>query len=87
MNSPEGLLYSEVGDTVSVMLEGADVDAKGHQIIWENRERRSIAASAQRIGVEHPDFPLDLIEENVINWLESEFAPATYTPEQFDELD
>jgi hypothetical protein len=39
------------------------------------------------IGVAHPDYPLDLIEENVIDWLESEFAPPTYTPEQFDELD
>jgi hypothetical protein len=27
------------------------------------------------------------IEEHVIEWLLSEFAPPTYTPEQFDELD
>jgi hypothetical protein len=87
MNSPQGELYAEVGETVSVMLERADVDAKKRQIIWENGERLSIAASARRIGVEHPDYPPDLIEENVINWLESEFAPETYTPEQFDELD
>jgi hypothetical protein len=87
MNSPEGELFLEVGEIISVMLEQADVDAVGRQIIWDNGERLSIAASAQRIGVEHPEYPLDIIEQNVVIWLESEFAPPTYTPEQFDELD
>jgi hypothetical protein len=87
MNSPEGELFIEVGDTVSDVLERADVDAKERQIIWDNGERLSIAASAQRIGVEHPDYPLGVIEQNVIIWLESEFAPPAYTPEQLDELD
>ena len=74
-NSPEGLLYSEVSDTVSDVLERADVDAKERQIIWEDGERLSITASAERI------------REHVIEWLLGEFAPPTYTPEQFDELD
>jgi hypothetical protein len=87
MNSPEGELFEEVGETVSVMLERADVDANERQIIWEHGERLSIAASAQRIAVEYPDYPFDIIEENVINWLESEFAPPTYSREQLDELD
>jgi hypothetical protein len=87
MNSPEGELFLEVGELVSDVLEQADVGAKDRQIIWEDGERLSIAASAQRIGVEHPEYPLDIIEQNVIIWLESEFAPPTYTPEQLDELD
>jgi hypothetical protein len=87
MNSPEGELFIEVGEIVSVMLERADVDAKERQIIWDNGARLSIAASTQRIGVEHPDYPLDIIEQNIIIWLESEFAPPTYTPQQLDELD
>jgi len=86
-NSPEGLLYSEVSDTVSEVLERADVDAKVRQIIWEDGQRLSIAASAQRIQAEHPGYPLDLIEEHVIEWLEGEFAPPTYSREQLDELD
>ena len=86
-NSPEGVLFSEVGDTVSAMLERADVDAKQRQIIWEDGERLSIAASARRIGAEHPDYPLNFIEEHVIEWLEGEFAPPSYSREQFDELD
>ena len=87
MNSPQGELFLEVGEIVSDVLERADVGAKERQIIWEDGERLSIAASAQRIGVEHPEYPLDIIEQNVIIWLESEFAPPTYTPEQLDELD
>lgn len=87
-NSPEGLLYSEVSDTVSDMLERADVDAKERQIIWEDGERLSITASAKRIEAEHPaDYPLNFIDEHIIEWLLSEFAPPTYTPEQFDESD
>ena len=87
MNSPEGELFLEVGEIVSDVLERADVGTKERQIIWEDGERLSITASAQRIGVEHPEYPLDIIEKNVIIWLESEFAPESYTPEQLDELD
>jgi hypothetical protein len=76
-----------VSETVSVALERADVDANNRQIIWEDGERLSISASAQRIQAEYPDFTMDLIEEHVIEWLEAEFAPPTYTREQLDELD
>jgi hypothetical protein len=87
MNSPEGELFLEVGEDASAMLETADVDAKERQIIWDDGERLSISASAHRIGLEHPEYPLDIIEKNVIIWLESEFAPPSYTREQLDELD
>jgi hypothetical protein len=87
MNSPRGELSAEVSETVSVVLERADVDAKHRQIIWEDGQRLSISASAQRIHAEYPDFPMDLIEAHVIGWLEMEFAPPTYTQEQLDELD
>src|ERR1019366_8254487 len=77
----------EVSDTVSEVLERADVDAKVRQIIWEDGQRLSIAASAQRIQAEHPGYPVDLLEEHVIEWLEGEVAPPTYTRDQLDELD
>jgi hypothetical protein len=87
MNSPRGELSAEVSETVSVVLERADVDAKNRQIIWEDGRRLSISASAKRVHAEYPDFPMDLIEAHVISSLEGEFAPPTYTPEQLDELD
>jgi hypothetical protein len=86
-NSPEVALYFEMSDVVSTMLERADVDATGRQIIWEDGTGLSIAATAKRIGAEHREYQLDIIEEHVIEWLESDFVPSTYTPEQFDELD
>ena len=76
-----------MSDTVSKVLERADVDAKERRIIWEDGQRLSIAASAQRIQAEYPGYPPDLIEERVIEWLEGEFAPPTYTRDQLDELD
>jgi hypothetical protein len=87
MNSPRGELSAEVSETVSVVLERADVDAKNRQIVWEDGQRLSICASAQRIHAKYPAFPMDLIDAHVISWLEGEFAPPTYTPEQLDELD
>jgi hypothetical protein len=58
MNSPRGELSAEVSETVSVVFERADVDAKNRQIVWENGKRLSISASAQRIHAEYPDFPM-----------------------------
>jgi hypothetical protein len=74
MNSPRGELSAEVRDTVTVVLERADVDAKNRQIIWEDGQRLSISASAQRIQAQYPDYPMDLIEPHVIGWL---VAPPT----------
>ncbi|HWJ19640.1 MAG TPA: hypothetical protein VNR65_13025, partial [Geobacterales bacterium] len=62
MNSPQGELFLEVGEATSGVLESADVDAKERQIIWDDGEPLSISASAQRIGVEYPEYPLDMIE-------------------------
>ena len=86
-NSPESMLYFEVDETVTEALERADFDAKARQIIWEDGQRLSITASALRIRADHPDYPLNSIEEHIIEWLLGEFAPPTYTPEQLDELD
>ena len=87
MGSAEGELSGEVCDAVWTLLETADVDAKKRKIIWENGKRLSIPESVQRIHADHPDFPLDLIEEHLIGWLEMEFAPPTCSQKQLDELD
>jgi hypothetical protein len=65
-------------ETVSSVLEKADVDAKRRRIIWADGQRLSITQSAERIYADHPDLPLDLIESKVVSWLEMEFAPETY---------
>lgn len=87
MDSPQGKLSTEALDTVWMLLDKADVDAKDRKIIWEDGQRLSIAESVQRIHADHSDFPLELIETHLIGWLEMEFAPPTYSQKQLDELD
>ena len=87
MHTPEGELSGEVSDAVWALLDKTDVDAKNRKIIWEDGKRRSITESVQRIHAGYPDYPLELIEEHLIGWIEMEFAPPTYSQKQLDELD
>jgi hypothetical protein len=87
MESPDGDLSMEIMDTVSEMLEKADLDAKKQKLIWEDGERLSIDESVQRIHAANPEFPVDRIETHVISWIEMDFAPESYTEQQLDELD
>ena len=77
MGSPEGALSNEVSDAVWRLLEKTDVDAKRRKIIWGDGKKLSITASVQRIHADYPNFPLEMIEEHLINCLEMECAPPT----------
>ncbi len=87
MGSAEGELSGVARDVVWTALEKVDVDARQRQLIWEDGKRLSITESVQRLHADYPDFPLELIEERLIGWLEMDFAPPTYSEEQLDELD
>ena len=87
MGSTEGELSGVARDVVWAALEKVDVDARKRQLIWEDGKRLSITESVQRLHADYPDFPLELIEERLIGWLEMEFAPPSYSEEQLDELD
>lgn len=87
MQSAEGGLSSEVLDVVWRVLEKADVDAHKRKIIWPDGKRLSITQSVKRIHADFPDFPLELIEDHLVGWLEMEFNPPTYSQKQLDELD
>jgi hypothetical protein len=73
-------------DRVYAALENADVDARQRKIVWDDGRRLSIEQSAERIHAEHPDTPQELIETQVVGWLES-FAPEPYSERQLEELD
>lgn len=87
MGSGEGQQSIDALDRVWPLLKKADVDARRRKIIWPDGERLSIAQSAKRIHAIHPDLPLDVIESKVISWLEMEFTPEGYSPEELDKLD
>ena len=87
MNSAEGELYREVSDTLWPLLDELHVDAKQRQIIWLDGKRLDLDESVQTIQTDYPDFPRELIESRLISWLDAEYAPTGYSPEQFEELD
>ena len=78
----QGQLSIEVFDVVWMVLKEADVDARHRNIIWHDGQRLSIAESAKRIHAQYPDFALDLIEGDLIGWLEMGFAPPSYSRDQ-----
>ena len=87
MHSPEGELYSEVRETLWPLLQALQVDAKQRKLIWPDGKRLDLDESVQNIHANYPEFPRELIESRLISWLEMEYAPESYSPEQLDELD
>jgi hypothetical protein len=87
MHSPEGELYSEVSETLWPLLQQLQVDAKQRKLIWPDGKRLDLDASVQQIQTTYPEFPHELIESRLIAWLDAEYAPASYSPKQLDELD
>jgi hypothetical protein len=87
LDEPELELNDDVRGRAWESLENADVDAANRKIIWEDGKPLSIDETVQRIQQQYPEFPLDLIEEKVIVWLEGVYAPKSYSKTQLDELD
>ena len=87
MDSPDGQLSIEVVDALFGLLEKVDVDAKSRKLIWADGKRLSLDESVQRIHADYPQFPAEQIETRVISWLETGYAPDSYSQQQLDELD
>ena len=69
-NSPEDKLSDEVMDTVWTVLDKASLNARKRKIIWPDGQKLTINQSAKRIHADHPSYPLELIEDHLIGWLE-----------------
>jgi hypothetical protein len=87
MDSPEGEQYTEISQTIWALMKGVQLDARTRKVIWPDAERLDLEQSIQRIQKLHPDFPREAIEESLINWIEMDYAPETYSEAQLDELD
>lgn len=87
MGSPDGQTTIDVMDELFPILETLELDAKARQIVWPDGQRLSIDQSVQRIHADRPAFPADRIEENVIFWIEGDYAPEHYSQKQLNELD
>ena len=87
MGSPEGELSQEALDFVWALLDTTQVDAKDGKLIWPDGQRLGIEHTVRRIHKDHPELHRKLIEDKVISWLEMEYVPKDYTPEQMDEFE
>lgn len=87
MDSPDGELSIEVMDTIFALLEEVEVDAKCRKLIWVDGTRLPIDEAVQRIHADHPQFPIEQVEDRLISWLEMGYAPEHYSQQQLEELD
>jgi hypothetical protein len=86
-DSPEGKLWTEIGDVLDDLLKDVQLDAKQRQFIWPDADRLDLERSVQRIHKQYPDLPCDKIEEFLIDWIDMGYAPETYSQAQLDEID
>ena len=86
-DSPEGQQYAEFADVLCDLMEGVDLDAAQRRFIWPDGERLNLDQSAAYIHKQYPDAHRDWIEEYLIGWIETGYAPEHYSQAQLDELD
>ena len=86
-DSPEGEQAMEISDVLRLLLKDVQVDAKGRKFIWRDAEQLDLEQSVQRIQKQYPDFPSDQIEDYLLYWIETGYAPENYSRAQLDELD
>lgn len=84
MASPVGVEAMDAYYDVQVSLKQASVDVVNQHIIWSDGEKLSITESAKRIHKKYDEYPLELLEEKVIAWLEMDFEPEGYSSEKMD---
>ncbi|MHB1544476.1 MAG: hypothetical protein ACYCS1_08040 [Gammaproteobacteria bacterium] len=87
LDSPEGQLSRDVSDTVSELLERADLDARNRTILWEDGRACDIEGCIEHIHGLFPDFPPRLIETHVLAWLECGFVPKGFSEAQMDDFE
>jgi len=91
VNFHVGVLSSQLADeareTVWPVLDTAQIDAQGQQIIWPDATSLDIQQTVRRLYESHPHLGEALIEDKVISWLEMEYSPDDYSPKQMQQLE
>jgi hypothetical protein len=76
LDSEEIQLAFEVQDVLQERLTQADVNPKAREIIWEDGQRLSLRDSIQRLALECPQYPFEMLERQLTVWLEH--SPPEY---------
>lgn len=87
MDSPEGQLQLEIDDAVHDLLIDAHLDARKRLFLWPDAERLTLEQSIARIHVQYPDYPCEMIEDSLLGWIETGYAPDNFSVAQMDELE
>jgi hypothetical protein len=88
MASPEGILFEQIRELAWQMLEPVTVDTNKRELLWEDGQALNIEQSAQRINeTVEPGQGVtgELIESEIIGWLEMAHVPDGYTDAQLEE--
>lgn len=67
--SEDEQLIDDVGVYTYDALEHVKLDIKRHKFIWKGGKKLSIDQVAERLHQAKPDMPLELIENDVMEWL------------------
>jgi hypothetical protein len=87
LDSPEGELWTDMSDTLEVLLKDVGLDAGRRRFLWPDAKRLNLKQSAQHIHRQYPNFPEDKIEEFLIHWIQEVYVPEGYSESQMDELE
>ena len=90
MVSPEGILADQIRELTWQMLESVTVDTNEQRLVWDDGKALSIEHSAHRINetVEPGQgVTQELIESEILGWLEMEYVPQNYTEVQMRQFE
>jgi hypothetical protein len=83
LDSPEGELAEEAREVVWSLLDTAQIDVEHGTITWPEAKPLDIQQSVRRLHEDHLHLTEALIEDKVIAWLETEYAPDNDSSEQW----
>lgn len=84
--SPEGELTERVMFHVMDTLEHCTVDPENRLIVWGDGLRLSIPQTVRRIHIQS-QFPISIIDLNVVAWLEMHYEPNDLNEEQMEQFE
>ena len=83
---PDGLYDYAREITLQSVEHVQRLDPIKRKLIWDNGKPLSFDESVQRIGVSHPELPVELIHSHLVGWLEMGELPGDLPQDKMDEM-
>ena len=79
----------EVGELIYADLVNIKIDSKRRKLIFSAKEKLGLAETLQRLHSKHPDIDRDVLESELLYWVEQNSAPENdgsgFTQKQMDD--